>query len=183
MLQQIKSMTIDPRYKYYAISAVSLAIISFSIYFLLGGTKEYEVQESGAVSYDIVGTPFKGRYVADSARMVFEDIRSKIINEDWKGDLVELTYPPEDGDEINQFFGVLLTGRVTQIEGNYKLKKLRAPGSLTVKLSMHWLVRPSREKIQTMIFDYAQERGIALEDFFMQRYLPDNSVTIEAFVK
>jgi hypothetical protein len=176
-------MTIDPRYKYYAISAISIAIIAFSIYFLLGGTKEYPVLESDAVKYDIVGTPFRGRYVADSAQMVFEDIRSKIVSGQWQGDLVELTYPPEGDEEINQFFGVLLTGRVTQIEGNYQLKKIRTPGSLVVNLPMHWLVRPTREKVQAKIFDYAQERGIELEDYFLQRYLPDNSVTVEAFIK
>lgn len=176
-------MKIDLRYKYYAISALSLGVIIFSIYYLLGGTAEYLVVDSGTVSYDIVGTPYQGRYVADSAQLVFEDIRSKITTNEWQGDLVEVTYEPEEGQQINQFFGVLLTGTVTQIEGDYKLKKLRAPGSLMVHLPMHWLVRPDREKIQAMLYDYAQQRGIDVENFFMQRYLPDNSVTIEVFLK
>ncbi len=176
-------MTLDPRYKYYALSALSLAIICFCIYYLLGGTREYVVRQSEAISYDVVGTPFKGRYVADSAQLIFEDMKSKVVSGEWKGDLVELTYPPEGDDEINQFFGVLLTGRVTQVDGSYQLKKIRANSCLVVELSMHWLVRPGREKVQAMIFDYAQERGLELEDFFLQRYLPDNSVTIEAFIK
>lgn len=176
-------MTINPRFKYYALSLISLAVISFSIYYLLGGTREINVRLGGAVSYDIVGTDFKGRYVADSAQMVFEDIRAKIVNKEWQGELVELTYPPEEGDEINQFFGVLLKGSVTQIDGDYKLRRLRASGSLMVPLSMHWLVRPGREKVQAMIFNYAQENGLQTEDFFIQRYFPDNSVMIEVLIK
>lgn len=176
-------MTIDPRYKYHAVSAVSVCIILFTIYFLLGGTREYRVAEAGAVNYDIVGVPYQGKYVPDSARILFEQLRTKITSNEWKGELVEITYLPQGDEEVNQFFGVLLTGRVTQIDGAYQIRKISARSSLQVRLTMHWLVRPGREKVQTMIDGYARENGMEIEDFFLQRYLTDNSVVIEAFVK
>lgn len=173
----------NPRYKYYGISAISLLIIAFSIYYLLGGTKDFVVAESGGAVYDIVGKPYKGRYSADSARVIFEDLRSKVQTGEWTGDLVEIAYSPETGDQVNQFFGVLLRGTVTEIQGNYQLKRIRPPQILQVRLGMHPLVRPSREKVEAKISGYAQERGLELEDFFLHRYLPDNSVVVEAFVK
>ncbi len=176
-------MRINPKIKYYLLSLVSLAIIFSSIYYLLGGWTKLEVSEGGAVNYDIVGTSYKGRYVADSAALVFEDIKAKVTNNVWEGDLVEITYVPEEGDEINQFFGVLLTGRVTQIEGNYRITKIRAPGILQVALTMNWMVRPNREEIQLMFDSYARENGLEIESYFLQRYYPDNSVLVEAFVK
>ncbi len=176
-------MTINPKLKYYAVSAVSLLVIFFSIYYLLGGTRDFYVEEKAAADYDIVGKPYKGEYSAESAQVLFEEIRDKVLSGEWEGDLVEITYPPEEGEDVNQFFGVLLTGAVTQIDGAYRLKKVTAPQVLTVRLTMHGLVRPSREKVEALISGYAQERGMSLEEYYLQRYLPDNSVEVEAFVR
>lgn len=176
-------MKIPPQYKYYAFSAACLVVIVFSIYYLLGGTKDYYVTEGGNAAYDIAGKAYRGSYSAESARVVFEEFRDKVQRGEWKGDLVEITYPPEEDEEVNQFFGVLLTGNVTQIESDQKLIKLEAEKTLLVALEMHPLVRPSREKVEAMLYSYAQEKGWELEDYFMQRYLPDNSVVVEAFVK
>lgn len=176
-------MTADPRIKYYAISIVSLLVIFTSVYYLLGGGDQLAVMEGGPVNYDIVGSNYKGRYVADSAGLMFQEIRSKVADKVWEGDLVEITYPVEEADHVNLVFGVLLTGRVTQIEGNYRISKIRAPRILQISLTMHWLVRPNREEIQATFYAYAQENGLEIEGYFLQRYYPDNSILVEAFVK
>lgn len=176
------------KFVYAAIIAISLAIISGSLYLVyekLGGFESVEIFELAPLKRTVVGRHFKTRY----SNKVLEEhfIRSKelILADKIDGDLMVVNYLSDSlaDNEVDQFIGIALKEDMAEIPVDFDIVEFQSKNRYVTFLSMHPLVRPASKEIEALIFAKAQEEGKELEDFFFELHYEDNSMSIEGWIK
>lgn len=172
-------------YLYWLLAFVSTASILFSIHALLGGFEELTVVESSNNTYSIAGKEFKGGMKSDTLQRYFEEVRAELAEGKLKGELCIVNFRDKDlsGTTVHQLVGVLLGDDVAEIPAGMKVVELESTKTLKVALVMHPLVRPNPDKIEGLMYAYAQEKGYTLQNISMEILYPDNSVLIEMFAE
>jgi len=179
-------MTItNSKYFYYFIIVISFGIISFSIYYQLGGFKELKVNAFESVDYAMAGVDFKGNYNDPEIKKLYEMAKDQIATGKIKGILGLVDYVEEglSDNEVHYFIGIILLDRITELPPDYKVRKFNARGVLGVTLDIHPIVRPPKSDIEGKIYAAAQEHGLEVEDYFLEKHYADDRVIVEGFVK
>ncbi|MBV6644713.1 MAG: hypothetical protein KI790_04655 [Cyclobacteriaceae bacterium] len=176
-------MKIRPLHIYVLVSAVSLIVIGYSVYYLLGGFDKIKVYQIEGGKWSVAGQYFEGEYSPRTIESYFERARDLILEKRMEGTLCVVNYYTDDmgEDNVKLFVGVMLGKDMTEIPQGFEVREFEAEKKLAVFLSMHPLVRPTPPKIHGLIFGEAQELNVQLQDYFFELYYQDNSMSIEGF--
>ncbi|MEQ6118868.1 hypothetical protein [Reichenbachiella sp. MALMAid0571] len=181
----MKLTTRQKKYLYWLVSIVSIVTITISVYYSLGGFEEIKVVKSGNNIYNVAGKEYKGRIKNDSVNIVFNEIRSLVVDGKINGEMCVVNYHDEglNNNEIHQFIGILLGDEISEIPSGLTVREIKAATTFKVGLGMHPLVMSNTKKIEATIQDYATQNGFELEDYTLEILFQDNSVMVEMFAK
>lgn len=170
---------------YWLIALLSVGTIATCVYYLLGGFQEIKVVESYNNTYSVAGKHFTGSMKSDTLRTYFEEVREQLTEKKLRGELCIVNYrdPNLKNTEVHQFIGIRLDDEIAEIPSGFDVIELESTQTFKVALVMHPLVRPNPEKIEGLVHDYAQERGIELQELSMEILFQDNSVLVEMFAQ
>jgi len=171
------------KYFYYALSMLFMGLIFFLAYYQLGGLKEIEVTPYDDVDYSIAGVEFKGQRNDPQIEVLFNEV--KVATEDIQGTLCLMEYFDAETtkEEVLYFIGIILDNRVTELPGNYSVRRIKSRALLRATLDVHPLVRPAKEEIEAKMYQVAAENGFEIENFFLEKHFADDRLEIEGFVK
>lgn len=144
-----------------------------------------EVIPYDAVDYSMAGIEFKGRYNDPEIENIFNEVKKVVSTGEIQGTLglIEYNDPGFNETEVSYFIGIILQNRVTELPGNYTVRRIQSRAILSVRLDVHPLVRPSKEEVETKMYALAVEKGFEIENFFLEKHFADDRLVIEGFVK
>ncbi|MFY0607862.1 MAG: hypothetical protein JXR10_14180 [Cyclobacteriaceae bacterium] len=173
------------RYVYGALIVIFFGIIITSVYQLLGGFDEIKVYKLEPITRTIAGKEFYTHY-ADEAPLDFgATCRQLLDSGEISGQLVVVNYLSDSipRDQIHQFIGVELSQETSEIPQDFEVQEFESGDRYAVFLSMHVLVQPRPQKIEAMLWQQAREDNVELQDRFFEIRYPDNSLSVEGWVK
>jgi len=175
----------NSKYFYYFIIVISLGTIVFSIYYQLGGFRELKVNAFEGVNYAMAGVDFKGSYNDPQIENLYNHAKDQVATGKIKGILGLMDYIEEglSKNEVHYFIGIILLDKVTELPPDYTVRKIKARGVLGITLDIHPIVRPPKSDIEGKIYASAQEHGLEVEDYFLEKHFADDHVIVEGFVK
>lgn len=164
------------------------AILVYCLYIIygnLGGFDEVKVYRLESIKRTVVGKHYKTRYSDEELEDQFIRCRELIASKRIAGDLVVFNYLNDSlkPNEVEQFIGVMLKEDMAEIPVDFDLVEFESKKRYAVFLSMHPLVRMPEKKLKTMIQDAAAADGNDLQEFYVEIYYADNSMSVEAWVK
>jgi predicted transcriptional regulator YdeE len=167
------------------IIAISLLLISGVIaYIALGGLRQPEISTQTVSDYIVAGVDFKGLASDEELLQLFEQTRTYHEQNKLPGSLAAIYYDKQsEKGEIEAFVGVLVTDTLAALPDNYVYKKIPATKTVQAKITSHYIVAPSPEKVRGSLLNYAQEKGLALQELVIEQYLKDSHIVIEIPVK
>lgn len=167
------------------IIATSLLLVSGMIaYIALGGLRKPEITTQTVSDYIMAGVNFKGLASSEELLQLFEKTRTYNKQNKLLGTLAAVYYDKQsEKGEIEAFVGVLVTDTLAPLPDNYVYKKIPAIKTVQAKITSHFMVAPSPEKIRGSLLNYAQEKGLALQELVIEQYLKDSHIVIEIPVK
>ena len=173
------------KYLYWLLSFISLLVISMSIYFFLGGFHKIKVVQSKNNHYSIAGKTIQGIGVHREEKVLWEEVKKMIVDKKLHGDLCIINYRPDtlEDKEIYRFIGVLLNEDVAIIPAGYSVTEIKAETTFLAALTMHPLVRPSSEKMDNLLTDFADSLGYTVRNYTLERHYIDNSMLVEMFAE
>jgi len=177
--------TRQKKYLYWSLSFFSLLGISMSIYFILGGFESIRVVRSNNNHYSIAGKTIRGIGTYEEEKMLWEEVKGLIDSKKLLGDLCVINYTPDtlQRHEVFRVVGVLLNEDVALIPAGYSVTEIEAETSFLAALTMHPLVRPNSDRMNSLLTSFADSLGFTVRDFILERHYPDNSMLVEMFAE
>ncbi|MEP2026236.1 MAG: hypothetical protein ABJH98_00675 [Reichenbachiella sp.] len=177
--------TLSKKYIYWFASFTALFVILLTIYFNLGGFEEVQTAVSRNNIYSLAGKEINGRLTSKEEHFLFEEMKGYIASGQLKGTLSIINYKDDTlGEyESRRFVGVLLEDEVSMIPSGLTVLEVEGLTTFQAALTMHPLVMPNTEKVETKLQLLAEERGLKLQDFTLEKLYEDNSVIVEMFAK
>lgn len=172
------------KYFYWLVSLVAIFTILFTVYVKLGGLIPVKVVASEGVEYTLVGREVSGRGIEQLERKVFIELKEYLSSGELKGILCLIDYNDNDSLEFGierRFIGVLLENDVSIVPGKFEFVEFQSNKVLMSALSMHPLVMPNAEIVETQIKSYADSIGMNLRNFTLEKLFDDNSVVVEMY--
>lgn len=169
---------------YTLITLLSVGVIAASVYYLLGGMDKITVYDLPGEQKIIVGQAFSGRYSDRIIQDQFYDARRLVLDSAIRGTLVQVVYQNDTlaKNEVAYFTGVEIVGTMAEVPLGYTVRKIQSEKKFAVFLSMHPLVRPTPETIQSMLAAKADSLGMQLDPLLIEKHYPDNSMSVEGLV-
>ncbi|WP_258103122.1 hypothetical protein [Marinoscillum sp. MHG1-6] len=163
-------------------------ILGWSLYIIygnLGGFDEVKVYRLEPAQRTVVGKYYKTRYSDKALKEQFERCQTLIESNHVKGDLVVFSYQNPDlaANEVEQFIGIMLKEDIAEIPVDFDMKEFNSGDRYAVFLSMHPLVRMPEKQYRKLLRETASGDGGNLQEFFVEIYFPDNSMTVEVWVQ
>ena len=170
---------------YYFILGIVLLGVLFVFYYHLGGFKKIVVEKiEGQEPYEIRiwGKNFHGNIQDENWKKLFIEIRDHIVKEKLQGPITVIydKAPGGKGDneKIDAFIGLPVPEGDT-IPPGFTEKSFDFKGVLSVRLTMHTVVMPSPQKVKKIISRYAAMNNLHLDSLQIEKYYPDNTLTVE----
>lgn len=182
------TMTISTKtkkYFYWLSSFIALFVILLTIYFNLGGFKEIQTAVSKNNKYSLAGKEINGKLTSKEEHFLFEEIKELIIDGSLKGTLAIVNYNDDTlGEyESRRFVGVLLDDEISMIPSGLKVLEIEGETTFQAALTMHPLVMPNTEKVEAKLKFLADEQGLVLQNYTLEKLYEDNSVIVEMFAR
>lgn len=173
------------QFLYGALIALFLGVIISSAYHMLGGFEEIKVYKLKPITRSIAGKDFYTHYSDEDPRDFGVLCRQMLDSGEITGQLVVVNYLTDTipKDFVHQFIGVALSEEMSEIPQNFQVQKFESGDRYAVFLSMHVLVQPRPHKIESMLWEKAQENQVELQDYFFEILYPDYSRSVEGWVK
>lgn len=173
------------RYIYLGLIVIFLGVIIASIYYMLGGFEPVNVYRLDPKARVVAGKYFSGYYNDEAPREFGIHCRELIESQQLEGTLTTINYKHDTlaQKEVSLFVGITLAGEMAEIPQGFEVREFAPAKCYAVFLSMHVLVQPRPHQVETMLLEAAQENDDELEDFFFELRYPDNSLSVEAWVK
>ncbi len=154
------------------------------MYYRLGGMKKPIVSQIFAPAYTIAGKTFTGKTHNNNPQFVNFQAQLNAEKTQFLGDFV-LVYdqnPNHASDSVTVFGGFLVTD-TTQIPKTYKIIQIPERQVIRAEILAHPLVAPSAIQVERAIQDFAQERGLTLQQGLLEKYTSQNQLITEIAVK
>lgn len=164
------------------IITASLVLISGIIaYIALGGLKKPQFSTIQVSGYIMAGVAFKGLASNEDLLKLFEQTRTHHQQNKLPGTLAALYYDTQANakGEVDVFVGVLVKDSAATLPEKYAYRYIAASRVVQATIASHYLVAPSPEKIRASLLNYAQEKGLLLQNFVIEQYIGDNNIIIE----
>ena len=167
------------------IVASFLLISGIIAYIALGGLRKPEISTVDVSGYTMAGIAFKGRASNEDLLQIFEQTRTYHQENKLPGTLAAVYYDTKASDkgEIDAFVGVIVQDTLATLPNKYSYRKLPAAKAVHATITSHYLVAPSPEKVRAGLLNYAQEKGLPLQELVIEQYLKDSHIVIEIPVK
>lgn len=177
--------TLTKKYIYWSISFVALFVILMTIYFYLGGFNEIQTAVSKNNRYSLAGKEIHGRLTSKEEHFLFEEMKGYLTDSTLMGTLTIVNYRDDTlGQyESRRFVGILLEDEISMIPSGLTVLEIEGETTFQAALTMHPLVMPNTEKVESMLKILADERDLELEDYTLEKLYQDNSVIVEMFAK
>ncbi|MBC7919732.1 MAG: hypothetical protein H7Z75_01440 [Ferruginibacter sp.] len=171
-----------------SVALVGLAGLVLAVYAQLGGFKPvavYLVRSPGPQR--LAGASFEGNARDSRLDSLFQAVRQLHQRGQLRGTLGSIYYEvsPERRrkGEVSAFVGVWLADSAASLPRGYRLRTVGASRLVQARIESHFLVSPLPEKVQVAMREYARQRKLQTENFVMEKYLNDESITLETPVK
>ena len=163
---------------------VVLSIIVGAFYAYLGGFSSAKVSEVSSEQLYVAGRAFKGsvtdNHINDSFRRAAEVLDKKEL----EGVLGNIYYNNPEGraDSVNAFIGVIIPDSSVQLPADYTLRVVPAGRrALRGEVNAHYMLAPN--KLYEAIFNYAKEKNLELETFYVEWFPEDHHGIVEVPIK
>jgi len=170
---------------YYIILGIVLLGVLFIFYNYLGGFKKIvveKIENQDPYEIRIWGKNFHGNIQDENWKKLFIEIRDHIVKEKLKGPITVIYYKVPAGkgnnEKIDAFIGLRVPDNGT-IPSGFTEKSVAFKGVLRVRLTMHTIVMPSPQKVKRIISRYAAMNNLQLDSLQIEKYYPDNTLTVE----
>ncbi|WP_456458094.1 hypothetical protein [Reichenbachiella sp.] len=177
--------TLHKKYVYWFVSFIALFVILLSIYFNLGGFEEIQTAVSRNNKYSLAGKEVYGKLTSKEEHFLFEEMKGYIADGSLTGTLSIVNYQDDTlGEyESRRFVGVLLENEMSMIPSGLQVLEIEGQTTFQAALTMHPLVMPNSEKVESQLKLLADERGLSLRNYTLEKLYNDNSVIVEMFAK
>jgi predicted transcriptional regulator YdeE len=167
--------------KIIVIVASVLLLIGFIAYLALGGLRKPEITTVQVSDYILAGVPFKGMASNEELLKLFEETRTYYEGNSLPGTLAAVYYDIQSSEkgEVDTYVGVMVKDSSATLPKKYTYRRIPAAKAVQATITTHYLVAPSPEKIRATLLNYAQERGLALQNLVIEQYLADSHIIIE----
>jgi len=171
------------KYIYWFASFSAIFVILISAYYYLGGFDEIQTAISKNNKYSLAGKEVHGRLTSKEEHFLFEEMKGYIADGTLKGTLSVINYKDDTlGEyESRRFVGVLLEDDVAMIPTGLKVIEIEGETTFQAALTMHPLVMPNTKKVEGQLQLLADDRGLKLRDYTLEKLYADNSVIVEMF--
>ena len=173
----------NQRTVYSAIIISCLIILSLSVYYLLGGFEEIEVNELPGKQRTVVGVEYFGKHKStklDSIRAkTIADIQSNQI----KGQLTLVDYHFDSKDSVKFFIGTSIddTNSVVGLPSGYAIREFSGSKTYQVIIDQNFLVRPMPEEVKEAVETKTRSNKDKLAPYSFELYYEDGSLIVEYF--
>lgn len=173
------------KYSYWFASFVALFVILLSIYHALGGFHEIQTAVSRNNNYSLAGKEVHGKLTSKEEHFLFEEMKGYITDSVLVGTLAIVNYKDDTlGEyESRRFVGILLENEMSMIPKDLQILEIEGQTTFQAALTMHPLVMPNTEKVEATLNLLAQEKGLALRNYTLEKLYADNSVIVEMFAE
>ena len=164
----------------------SLLLISgIATYIALGGLRKPEFNIVPVSGYTMAGISFKGMASNEDLLKLFEQTRTDHQEGKLPGILAAMYYdiPESEKGQVDAFVGVIIKDSAAVLPDRYTYKYIPAVKAVQAKITTHYLVAPSPQKIRASLLNYAQEKGLLLQNFVIEQYIEDSNIVIEIPVR
>ena len=167
---------------------VVLAGLVVAVYAQLGGFEPVAIRLVRSPGTQLLaGVAFEGNARDSRLDSLFKAVRQLHRSGRLGGTLGSIYYEvsPEKRrkGEVRTFVGVWLADSAASLPRGYRLRTVGASRLVQARIESHFLVSPLPETVQTAMREYARQRKLKTEDFVMEKYLNDESITLETPVK
>ncbi|MFC5272147.1 GyrI-like domain-containing protein [Adhaeribacter terreus] len=139
----------------------------------LGGFSNPEIKQITTSEIYVAGKEYKGSVKSDKFGELFLEAGKLVEEKKLAGNPGGIYYndPEKHKDSINAFIGVVISDPKMTLPAGYAVRTIPA-GKKAVQgsINAHYLLAPN--KLFPAIFNYAKNKNILLQDFFVERY-PD----------
>jgi hypothetical protein len=161
-----------------------LAIIVGAFYAYLGGFSAAKVSEVSSEQLYVAGRAFNGSVTDNLINDSFRRAAEVLDKKELEGVLGNIYYNNPEGraDSVNAFIGVVIPDSAVQLPADYELRVV--PGgrrALRGEVNAHYMLAPN--KLYEAIFEYAKEKNLELETFYVEWFPEDHRGIVEVPVK
>ncbi|MBD1398963.1 GyrI-like domain-containing protein [Pontibacter sp. JH31] len=163
---------------------VILSIIVGAFYAYLGGFSSAKVSEVDSQQLFVAGRAFKGAVTDNLINDSFRRAAEVLDKKELEGMLGNIYYnnPEDRGDSIHAFIGVVIPDSAVQLPADYELRVVPAGRrALRSEVNAHYMLAPN--KLYEAIFDYAKEKNLGLETFYVEWFPEDHQGIVEVPIK
>lgn len=169
--------------KFLLVMAV-LAVIVGAFYAYLGGFSSAQVTEVSSEQLYMAGRSFKGSVNDNAINDAFRRAAEVLEKKELEGMLGNIYYNNPEGraDSVDAFIGVVIPDSSVQLPADYELRVV--PGgrrALRGEVNAHYMLSPN--KLYEAIFNYAEEKSLELETFYVEWFPEDHQGIVEVPVK
>lgn len=160
--------------KKFLITIFTIVLITVGGYAYLGGFKKPEIKEITTSEIFVVGKPYQGSVKSEEFGNLFRQADKLLEEKTLTGELGNIFYndPEKQKDTINAFIGIVVTNPKTTLPAGYEIRTVPA-GQKAIQgaVSAHYLLSPN--KLYPAIFDFAKEKKLSLQEYYIERF-PDS---------
>lgn len=170
--------------KKFLLVMVVLSIIVGAFYAYLGGFSNAKVTEVSSEQLYVAGRAFKGSVTDNLINDSFRRAAEVLDKKELEGMLGNIYYNNPEGraDSVNAFIGVIIPDSAVQLPADYELRVVPAGRrALRGEVNAHYMLAPN--KLYEAIFDYAKEKNLELETFYVEWFPEDHRGIVEVPIK
>ncbi|MBX0333792.1 GyrI-like domain-containing protein [Pontibacter sp. HSC-14F20] len=169
--------------KFLLVMLVLSAIVA-AFYAYLGGFSSTSVSEVNSERLFVAGRAFSGSVNDSGINDAFRRAAEVLDKNELQGQLGNIYYNNPEGraDSVNAFIGVVIPDSTVQLPADYELRVV--PGgrrALRSEVNAHYMLAPN--KLYEAIFDYAKEKNLELETFYVEWFPEDRQGIVEVPIK
>ena len=170
------------------VALVVLTGLVVAVYAQLGGFEPVAIRLVNSPGPQLLaGAVFEGNARDSRLDSLFKAVRQLHQRGQLRGTLGSIYYEVSPGKrrkgEVSTFVGVWLADSAASLPRGYRLRTVGASRLVQARIESHFLVSPLPEEVQAAMRQYARQRKLQTENFVMEKYLNDESITLETPVK
>lgn len=170
---------------YLSLMVLFVSVIVLSIYSLLGGFRDVQVEHRPPVSRVLAGKQFLEHYGNNDWIKFGQRCKELLDAGDVNGTLIIISSYSDTIPEnfLSRYVGIILNDEMVEIPADFEIKELKSSERIVADLDMHVIVQPRPDKIENLIKSTAKSSGVELEDFFVEIRYPDGRLEVEGWLK
>ena len=169
--------------KFFYIMA-GLAIVLLVLYTYLGGFTAPEVTVTTSKTIYMAGQPYQGSIEDEALGKAFQRAAQVLEKKELDGVPGNIYYndPDKSGDSLRAFIGVIIPDSGVTLPEGYELRTVQG-GRQVVHVEVNANVAISPKKLYKAVFDYAKEKNLKLEEFYVEWFPESDRGVVEVPVK